>query len=253
MPEIRRQSPAYLQIADDIRQQIRTGVLRDGQLVLSTRKIADEYHVAIATATKALAALQAEGYVRGVPGTGTVVCAGETTHNTDRDRILAIRRTGRIYPPNERAVISAAGLVPAPDMVADALGLPHGAEVIRRQRVTLRDDVPVSASVSWMPGDLATAAPLLLTTERIRTGTIGYVEQVTGRVVTSGLDQHSARAATAQDAADLGVPEGSPVACGRNWYYDAAGDVIEFGESVSIPSRWGENRYEIPRDEGQPA
>lgn len=251
MAEIRRESPAYLQIAADIRQQIRSGVLRDGDLVMSTRKIADEYRVAIATATKALAALQAEGYVRGVPGTGTVVCAGETMHHSGADRIRSIALTGRIYPPDERAVITAADLVPAPDGVAEALGVNSGAEVIRRHRVTLRNDVPVSASTSWFSGDLAAAAPQLLTAERIRSGTPGYIEQVTGRAVTTGLDKYSAREATEQDAADLGVSVGSPVACGRNWYYDAEGDVIEYGESASIPGRWTRHPYRVPLAEEQ--
>jgi DNA-binding GntR family transcriptional regulator len=251
-PNVARQEPPYQQIAEDIRRRVRSGELRDGDMVPSTRQLARDWDVSVPTAAKALTALRSEGYVRGVPGTGTIVCANETVHHTDQDRLLSIKSTGRIYPPNERAVITAAELVPASEAIAAALNVEPGAGVIRRHRVTLRDDVPETASTSWMPGDLATAAPLLLTAERIRSGTIGYIEQVTGRAVDAGLDQHSAREATGEDAADLGVPVGSPVACGRNWYYDAEGNVIEYGESVSIPGRWGSHRYRIPRDEGQP-
>jgi len=136
--------------------------------------------------------------------------------------------------------------------VADALRVPADAPVIRRHRITYRDDAPVSASTSWLPGELAEVAPRLLSTERIREGTAGYVEDTTGHVVTHALDQDSARAATEQDAADLGVPAGSPVACGRNWWYDSDGGVIEYGERVSIPGRWASHEYEIARDEGQP-
>lgn len=252
-PDVRREDPPYLQIAEDIRQRIRSGQLSDGDLVPSVRQLAREWRVAAPTAAKALTTLRSEGYVRGVPGAGTIVCASETMHNAAQDRWRAIRDTGRIYPPDERAVISSAGLVPAPADVADALGVEPGAEVIRRQRVTFRDDIPVSASVTWMPGGLAAAGPLLLSAERILSGTAGYIAEVTGRTVVRGLDQESARAATEQDAADLGVPVGSPVACGRNWWYDAGGDVIEYGERVSIPGRWSAHHYEIPRDEAQSA
>ena len=117
--------------------------------------------------------------------------------------------------------------------------------MIRRHRVTYRDDSPVSASTSWLPGDLAASAPRLLTAEHIVQGTTGYIEQETGRAVVRGLDQESARAATEQDAEDLGVPPGSPVACGRNWWYGRDGEVIEYGERVSIPGRWSSHRYEI--------
>jgi DNA-binding GntR family transcriptional regulator len=61
--------------------------------------------------------------------------------------------------------------------------------------------------------------------------------------VARGVDQDSARAATEQDADDLRVPVGSPVACGRNWWYDADDVVIEYGERVSIPGRWSTHEY----------
>jgi DNA-binding GntR family transcriptional regulator len=252
-PNVARQEPPYQQIAEDIRRRVRSGELHDGDLVPSTRQLARDWSVSVPTASKALAALRSEGIVRGVPGTGTIVCAGETLHHSGADRLQAIAQTGRIYPPDERAVITAANLVPAPDPIADALGVEPGALVIRRHRVTLRNNVPQTASTSWLPGDLAEVAPLLLGTERIRSGTPGYIEQVTGRAVVTGLDQCSAREATDQDAADLGVPAGSPVACGKNWYYDAEGTVIEYGESVSIPGRWRPHAYRVSRGEVQPA
>ena len=209
---VRREDPPYMQIAEDIRRQIRSGQLRDGDLVPSTRQLAREWGVSVPTAAKALTTLRSEGYVRGVAGTGTIVCAGSTTHLPGGDRLEAIARTGRIYPPNERAVIHSAELVAAPDAIADALGVAAGTEVIRRHRVTYRDDSPVSASTSWLPGDLAASAPRLLATERIIEGTSGYIEQETGRAVVRGLDQESARAATKQDADDLGVAARLP--CG---------------------------------------
>ena len=244
-PAVQRPDPPYLQIVEHLRRQIRSGQLRDGELVPSTRQLAREWHVSAPTAAKALTTLRSEGYVRGVPGTGTVVCAGTMVHYPAQDRLGAVARTGRIYPPTEHAVIKSAELVRSPAAVADALGLDAGAEVIRRHRVTYRDEEPVSASTTWLRGSLATAAPRLLSTERIIEGTVGYIGQVTGRPAVRGVDQESARAATEQDAEDLGVPAGSPVACGRNWWYDAAGDVVEYGERVSIPGRWSSHEYEV--------
>lgn len=242
-PTVQRPEPPYQQIVEHIRRQIRSGELIDGDLVPSTRQLARDWQVSPPTAAKALSTLRTEGLVRGMVGTGTVVCAGTTAHNAGVDRLHAIKATGRIYPPNERAVIKSAALVSAPAEIADALGLAPGAEVIRRHRITLRDDEPISASVTWLDGKLGEAAPRLLTTERILHGTIGYIQETTGREVTRGVDQDSARAATEQDAEDLRVPIGSPVACGRNWWYDAAGVVLEYGEWVSIPGRWSTHEY----------
>ncbi|MGH3067267.1 MAG: GntR family transcriptional regulator [Streptosporangiaceae bacterium] len=240
-----------MQIVEHIRRQIRSGQLSDGDLVPSTRQLARDWKVSAPTAAKALTTLRSEGYVRGIPGTGTIVCASATMHHAGGDRLHAIAQTGRIYPPREHAEITSTEAMPAPDAIADALGLDIGAEVIRRHRVTYRDDIPVSASTSWLPGEIAVNAPRLLSTERITEGTAGYIERVTGRAVVRGLDQESARAADRQDADDLGVPIGSPVACGRNWWYDASANIVEYGERVSVPGRWSAHHYQVNRDEGK--
>jgi DNA-binding transcriptional regulator YhcF (GntR family) len=62
-----------VRIAGAIRRRITTGELRPGDRVPSTRQIAREWGVAIATATRVLATLRQEGLVVAVPGVGTVV------------------------------------------------------------------------------------------------------------------------------------------------------------------------------------
>lgn len=210
----------------------------------SVRQIADEWGISRATATKVIAALRSEGLVRPIQGVGTVVSVQELSH-APRDRVLAIRRTGKIYPPDEHARITSAEAVEAPQEVAEALGVEPGSRVIRRHRITYRGDTPVSVSTSWFAGQLAEVAPKLLETERLQQGTPGYIEQVTGRVMTRGRDQVAAGAASASDAAELGVVEGSPVLQGRNWVHDQNGDVIEYGEYVSGAGRWSTYDYEV--------
>ncbi len=69
-------TPTYLRIADDIAARIDSGSLRPGDKVPSTRQIAREAGVAIATATRVIAELRNRGLVRAVPGVGTIVGAG---------------------------------------------------------------------------------------------------------------------------------------------------------------------------------
>ncbi|WP_371677759.1 GntR family transcriptional regulator [Streptomyces sp. NBC_01276] len=65
----------YARIAAELRGRIESGELRPGDRVPSTRAITRRWGVAMATASKALAALGQEGLVRAVPGVGTVVAA----------------------------------------------------------------------------------------------------------------------------------------------------------------------------------
>lgn len=248
---VHQSNPPYLQVAAAIRGLISSGELQEGDRIPSAREITRRWNISLATASKVLSALRSEGLVRTAQGVGTIVAAADAMRLGARDRMVSARRGGRIYPPGQYARITAAEMVSAPAHVADALGLPAGAPVIRRHRVTLqrqgqdRPDRPVSASISWFAGSLAGPCPGLLLAERIPAGTPALIEAATGRRVTTGRDQLAASEATEQDAADLGVEAGTAILRGRNWYYDAAGDVIEYGESVAQAERWTSYEYEI--------
>jgi DNA-binding transcriptional regulator YhcF (GntR family) len=85
-------TPPYLRIAADIERRIADGALRPGDPIPSTRAIVREWGVAMATASKALAALQQSGAVESVPRVGTVVARrrlpSRATGGLDRDRVV---------------------------------------------------------------------------------------------------------------------------------------------------------------------
>lgn len=62
-----------VRIVEEIRRRIEAGELRPGDRVPSTRRITQDWGVAMATASKVLAALRAEGLVTARSGVGTVV------------------------------------------------------------------------------------------------------------------------------------------------------------------------------------
>jgi DNA-binding GntR family transcriptional regulator len=245
-PKVERPLPPYLQILHSLRAQITDGTLTEGSAIPSERQISSDWGVSRATATKVLAALRAEGLVQSIQGVGTVVSTQSLLGTSAQDRFTTMRRTGRIYASGEYAKIVSATLVEASEAIASALAIELGATAIQRQRVTYQGDTPVSASHSWFDGAMAEAAPKLLEAERLIEGTPGYIQATTGRVATAGRDQVTARAATEVDAASLGIQEGTPVRAGRNWLYDADGNVIEYGESVSLAGRWASYDYDIP-------
>jgi AcrR family transcriptional regulator len=74
--------PPYLRIVADLRGRIAAGDLRPGQRVPSTRQIAAEWGVALATAARALATLARDGDVRAVPRVGSVVAGPASARPT---------------------------------------------------------------------------------------------------------------------------------------------------------------------------
>jgi DNA-binding transcriptional regulator YhcF (GntR family) len=103
------ESPS-LRIAAELRAQIESGELAPGERVPSAREITRRWGVAVATASRALAALRDDGLVRPVPGVGTIV---------------APRSAPRTARPRRRAdhVLSLDRIVAAAVVIADAEGL----------------------------------------------------------------------------------------------------------------------------------
>jgi AcrR family transcriptional regulator len=100
--------PLYLRIADEIAADIRRGRLAAGQPAPSTRQIVRDWGVAMATATKVIAALRASGLVETIPGRGTIV----------------MRRSEPPAGTTRRARLTQREIVEAGLRIADADGLP---------------------------------------------------------------------------------------------------------------------------------
>jgi AcrR family transcriptional regulator len=104
--------PPYQRIADEIRARIASGELRSGDPVPSARGITREWGVALATATKVLATLNADGLTRSVPGRGTLVSSTPPAPAPRATR----RADGDVDLTHERIVAAAI-------RIADAEGL----------------------------------------------------------------------------------------------------------------------------------
>lgn len=106
-------------ITAEIRRQIRSGKLAPGDRVPSTREITRRWGVAMATASKVLAALRQEGLVRTRPGVGTVVAGASQPRPSSSAR-----------PRDPESALNRKRILAAAIMVADREGL--GALSMRR-------------------------------------------------------------------------------------------------------------------------
>lgn len=110
--------PPYARIAAELRRRIAHGELRPGDRLPSTRQISRDWRVALATATRALSVLRAEGLIEPRPGVGTVVT--QAARPTPAGR-RAPRRAAR--PLEAGAEPRRAELVQTAIEIADAEGL----------------------------------------------------------------------------------------------------------------------------------
>ncbi|WP_371628131.1 GntR family transcriptional regulator [Streptomyces sp. NBC_01116] len=234
MPKIERAVAPYMQVVTHIRGQITSGELAPGDLLPPDRALAAEWGISRATAQKVITVLKTEGLVETAQGSGTRVARTVPLHHSGYDRALSVRRTGKIYSEGEYARITSAGLEPAPAEVAAALGIAEGAPAIRRVRVTYSaQDVALSMSTSWLDGALSSAAPALVSTERIREGSWHYLETRTGRSVVGAQDRISVRLATKEEAELLALELPAAVKVTKTTLRDEDGLTVEFGVSVT--------------------
>lgn len=245
-PRAQRTAPPYIQITEHFKERILAGELTDGDRLPPIAELAQEWGVATATASKAITQLQTAGLVRTSPQ-GTFVTTEHTAHSA-QNRAKAVRRTGLIYPPAERSQILSAEIVEAPAHVAGFLGIDAGDDVLRRERVTLRNGRPIEVSTSWLPAEFITEIPELASTDRIPGGTIGRIAEVLGRHIREGQDTYRATTADTRVAELLSISKGAPVLVGRNLWCDEHG-VIEFGESFRPQEQEVGMTYQLQQDD----
>ncbi|WP_433376973.1 GntR family transcriptional regulator [Streptosporangium sp. CA-115845] len=226
----------YRRIAAQIRARIESGEIRPGDRIPSVREIMRDEGVSTATATRVAAVLRAEGYAESVPGVGTLAgLPKKITAGSDRLRML--RATGSGYRSGERAEMLSAGFVPAPEEIADALGVETGAFVVRRRRAYHDDRGVVVVSTSWLPGELGEAAAELLVAEPLPQMTFGLVEERTGRRAVRRRDVVAIKPVPEDIASVLGMRNGLPTLTMTNFYWDQQGDVTEYAVDFLAPER----------------
>lgn len=73
VPDFSNPRPAYLQIADDLRQEVTAGRLQEGERLPARRQLAQRYGVAVETIRRALDELARDGLISTQSTRGTYV------------------------------------------------------------------------------------------------------------------------------------------------------------------------------------
>jgi GntR family transcriptional regulator len=233
VPTPDRPLPIYAQIANHYRDAILNGDLKAGQRLPAVAEIAEEWGVAAGTAARALSQLQVEGAIYTSPQ-GSFVSDGDVIRRAPSERIKSAKR---VKTNGESVEVTDAGIVTAPNYVADLLGVTIGTQVIRREEITWHKGHPLTLAVDWIPVfDDATLAGELVARMPIKGGAAAVIRSSTGRRIIHWRDHVRGRAADAREAGALRLPVGSPILAGAHLWSDDDG-VILYGEWVMPPDR----------------
>jgi GntR family transcriptional regulator len=232
--------PMYQQVADFYRDLILSGELGPGQMLPSVTGMMTRHQVSRDTAHKAVGLLQVAKLVS-TSTRGTYVRLNERNTRSPRERAIP----GLLVSPSETVEVTAAGTVPPPVHVVEALDVPPGDLVIRREELTFDRGQPARLTVDWTAacGGHITCAHLL-DLQPVEGGTLGCVERATGRTAVHGRDAVEGRAADEREARLLRIPAGTPVHAVVSLFSDADG-VLLYREAVVPPGLVSEYTYDL--------
>ncbi|MFJ9886516.1 GntR family transcriptional regulator [Streptomyces sp. NPDC091287] len=209
----------YLQIADDLAAQIRSGVLGAGDSVPSETALMERYGVASGTVRKAVAELRATQLIETHHGRGSFVRSRPPVQRKSSDRF---RRTHR--KAGKAAYLAEAeqsggkpsvtvlfiGPTEAPAEIAERLGVPAGSQVLARKRRYFREGVPTEEATSYIPWDVAKNIPEMFAENPGGGGIYARLEEH-GQILAEFSETVRARLATKAEASALALSPGSPV------------------------------------------
>lgn len=146
------------QIADDLRDAIRSGDLGPGERLPSERELVEKYGTALQTARQAVNALKAEGLVEGQAGRGVFVRKQPPLIRVGSDRYARWRRDEGKAPLQAEAEqrglewrqeVLGLAAVPAPEWVSRWFDIEPGTDVFVRRRRTWIEGMPTQLADSY--------------------------------------------------------------------------------------------------------
>lgn len=145
----RRKEPAYLRIAEELREQIETGRLAPNDSLPPERDLCVEHDVSRMTARRALTVLESEGLVYRSATRGTFVSEPRVQLRLGSFS-QEISRAGK--QPGAQLIWSETQ--PAASGVARALDIPGGDEVYALQRLRRSNGEPLAVETTYYPAEL---------------------------------------------------------------------------------------------------
>jgi GntR family transcriptional regulator len=205
----------YRTIAEDLRQQIESGVLMPGAQLPTETELREHYNASRNTVRDAIRWLMTLGLVETRPGQGTFVTrkvdpfvtalvADPTTGDTETYESEAKEKNREPSLSEVQVEIQRANA--NPEIIA-RLTLPAGSQIISRHQKRYMDNVPWSMQTSFYPRDLAArGAELLSGADDIDGGAVKYLRKTLNIQQVGYRDLITVRAPNPTEAMFFNIP-----------------------------------------------
>lgn len=216
--------PVYVQIADELRQNINEEIYKAGEKLPTEEQLSVRFGVNRHTLRKAISLLTSEGLLRVDQGRGTFVA--NTVIRYPIGKRVRYNETLKAQGHEAGFKFLRSLEVPAESAVAEALEIQVGTPVGLMERLGLADGQPISVSANYFPLFLF---PDILTHCQQAPSISKMFREIYGCDHIRRVTRISARMVKQQDARLLELPLNHPILLAEAVNVDQDGRVIQYG------------------------
>jgi DNA-binding GntR family transcriptional regulator len=222
--------PLYFQVATRLQQLIESGELPVGGRLENEIELADRLGVSRPTMRRAIQYLVERGMLVRKRGVGTQIVHPKVRRPVELTSLYDdLAKTGQ----EPHTDIRAFEVKPAPDYIAEALGIPEGGEIAWFERLRYADGEPLALMHNAVP-----VAVLALRREDLERRGLYELLRAAGRAPRMARQVVGARAATSAEARVLDEARGAAVLTMTRTAWDESGQAVEYGSHIYRASRY---------------
>jgi DNA-binding GntR family transcriptional regulator len=212
--------PLYYQLAQQLERAIESGELPRGAQLGNEIVLADQLGLSRPTVRRAIGYLVERGLLVRRRGVGTQVVQPRVRRRLELTSLYDDLTSDGQQPTTRVLALDRA---PAPDLVAQALGLPEGEPVLTLERLRLARNEPLAVLRNYLPVDL-----VALTREALESTGLYQLMRAAGVRLHLATQTVGARSASATEARLLGDRRNAPLLTMQRTAYDDSGRAVEF-------------------------
>jgi GntR family transcriptional regulator len=219
--------PLYYQLAELIKEQIRSGELKPGAQLPAERSLSEQHAISRMTARQAISYLTREGTLIARHGLGTFVAEPKLTH----DALHLLGFTEEIMQRGGKAVshVVEQALAAAPARVANELQLAAGEQVIKIVRLRLSDAAPLLLETTYIA---ASVCPALLGEDLATQSLYALLEQGCGVRLKRARQTLEATVANEYESQLFGIAPGTAMILLEGVTYDERDHPTEYFKAI---------------------
>jgi len=212
--------PLYYQLSQELERAISAGELKPGDRIETEVEISERYGLSRPTVRQAIQELVNKGLLVRRRGVGTQVVHSQLRRPVELTSLYDDLSRAKHEP---RTTVLKLARQAAKPVVAEALNIDEGTDVLYLERVRFDGSQPLALMHNWLPGDLIDT-----TIEELESTGLYELMRRSGVQMRIANQRIGARGASTVEARLLKVKPGAPLLTMERMTFDDAGRAVEY-------------------------